>query len=249
MNNNRRKSIAGVAFLFFCTMTLAQTSVPKFEIGAGVSSFIYQGDLTPNRFGSYETMRWGFNLQGSMIISRSFLLRTNLAIGGLRGDDAKYENPEFRKQRSFNFQTPVVEVSQLIVLNPLGKNYANKGFSPYLFGGVGLSFLKINRDWSNFNATYFGDGSDLSGRIAIDAAHSLPKIIPVVPLGVGIRYGLSSAIALSAESSYRLVFTDYLDGFSQAANSARNDHFQTITIGGIYRPGNKSKLNCPVVRY
>ena len=96
MNNNRRKSIAGVAFLFFCTMTLAQTSVPKFEIGAGVSSFIYQGDLTPNRFGSYETMRWGFNLQGSMIISRSFLLRTNLAIGRLRGDDAKYENPEFR---------------------------------------------------------------------------------------------------------------------------------------------------------
>lgn len=251
MNNSRRKIVVGFVFLALGSITKGQNPDPKFEIGAGISSFIYQGDLTPNRFGSVETMRFGINLQGSIIVSRSFLLRTNLAIGGLRGDDATYNNPEFRKQRNFNFRTPVTELSQMVVWNPLSSNYSNRGFSPYLFGGVGVSFLKIKRDRSNLNAAYFGDQSDILQRIALDEAHSLPVIIPVIPLGLGMRLGLSPLIDITAESSYRLVFTDYLDGFSQAANPARNDHFQTITLGAIYRMGNmnKNKLGCPVIAY
>ena len=251
MNNSQRKIIAGSVFLALGLITNGQTPDSKFEIGAGISSFLYQGDLTPNRFGSVETMRFGINLQGSIILSRSFLMRTNLAIGSLRGDDAKYNNPEFRKQRNFNFRTPIVELSQLVVWNPLSSNYSDRGFSPYLFGGVGVSFLKIRRDRSNLNGAYFGDQSDILQRIAADEEHALPALIPVIPLGAGIRFGLSPAIAITAESSYRLVFTDYLDGFSQAANPARNDHYQTITLGAIYRMGNKNKnkLGCPVIAY
>ena len=227
----------------------AQVNVAKYEIGIAAAGFIYQGDLTPNRFGSFETMRFGINVHGSRIMSRSFLVRANISIGGLKGDDGIYDNPEFRKQRNFNFRSPVTELSLLLVWSPLATNYADRGFSPYLFGGPGLSLVNIKRDWSNFNAAYFGDGSDLPDRIAADAAQSLPRLTPVIPLGVGVRYGLTQRIAINVETSYRLTFTDYLDGFSQAANPAKKDHYQTISIGAIYRIGKKNMLDCPVVRY
>jgi len=227
----------------------AQSNFIKYELGAGLNSFIYQGDLAPSRFGSYKTMQFGINLSGSRIINRLFMVRLNVAIGGLKGDESKFDSPDYRKHRNFNFSTPVLELAPMLVYNLFGKNYAEKGLSPYIFGGAGISLLKIKRDWSNYDAAFFGDGSDISARIAIDAAHSVPGIMPVIPFGVGIRYSLSPTIALTAESSYRLTFTDYLDGFSQAANPAINDHYQLITVGAIYRLGNTNTLSCPALKY
>jgi hypothetical protein len=224
-------------------------SPPRWEIGAGLSAFTYQGDLTPSRLGSFRTTKPGISLYLARIMSPSLAWRTHLTIGGLKGDDAKYDNPEYRKQRAFNFRTPVIELSQQVVWNPLRRNYKDKGISPYLFGGAGLSFLRIRRDWSNYNAVYFDEVSDVSARLAEDASHSLPKIIPVIPLGLGIRYGISSRLAVSAETAYRLVFTDYLDGFSQAANPKLNDHYHTVSVGVIYRVGKNNSLDCPPVRY
>lgn len=244
-----KKILTGIVFLIFCTISNAQKNSSRIEIGAALSSFIYQGDLTPDKLGSYQTIRWGINLQGSIIINNYFLLRTNLAMGGLNGDEAKYKNPEFRKQRAFYFTTPVFELSQLLVWNPWSTNFAGKGLSAYLLGGVGLSFLKIKRDWSNFNAAYYGNNADMSDRIAIDSSHSLPNILPVFPIGIGFRYAISSSILLNAESSFRLISTDYLDGFSKAANADRADRYQTIILGVIYRFGNKDMLGCPVVNF
>lgn len=232
-----------------CHTSNAQLMVPKFEVGAGISTNIYQGDLTPNKFGSYETMRLGFQLHGSLILSASFLARTNLAIGGLRGDDAAYDNPEFRKQRNFNFRSPLIELSEQVVWNPLRTNYKNTGFSPYLMAGLGVSFLNIKSDASNFNPEYFQEGAEILQNIAADQEHGTPSVIPVVPIGAGIRYGFSPALAVYAESSYRLMFTDYLDGFSKATNPDHYDHYQTISIGIIFRPGAKGKLACPAVNH
>lgn len=240
-----------IAAVIICTSLTAgaQGKINKFEIGVSPAIFIYQGDLTPEQLGSFKTMRLGIILHGSKILNAAFSLRTNLAIGGLKGDDAKYNNPEYRKQRNFNFRTPVAEISELVVWNPLGKNYSEKGFSPYFFGGAGISLLKIKRDWSNFNAAYFGDGSDISAGLAADGSHKLPKLIPVIPAGAGVRYELSQRFAVNAETAYRFVFTDYLDGFSKAANPDRNDHYHTTSVGAIYKIGAKNKLGCPVMKY
>ncbi len=248
MNFRLKIFLSVFVFINSCVISAAQKKNAGIEIGAAVSSFIYLGDLTPNKIGSFQTIRGGINLQGSIIINNYFLFRTNLAIGGLKGDDAKYENPIFRKQRAFNFNTPVLEMSQLLVWNPAGNNFTGKGFSTYLLGGVGVSFFKIKRDWSNFNAAYYGSSSDLPNRIAIDSVHFLPAITPVFPIGIGFRYALSTSILLNGEYSYRLLFTDYLDGFSQAANADRGDRYLTISIGIIYRLGNKNRLGCPVIK-
>lgn len=246
---NSLKTIISILFTTSSLLLQAQGNRPTHEIGIAAAGFIYQGDLTPRQFGSFETMRLGIAIHGSKIIDRFLLVKGNIIIGGLRGDDAKYDNPEFRKQRNFNFRTPLTELSLLLTWNPLGTNYNDKGFSPYVFAGGGIGLLRIKRDWSNFNAAYFGDGSELPGQIAADAEHSLPGITPVIPVGAGMRYGLSTRIVIHAETSYRLMFTDYLDGFSQAANPDKRDHYQTISIGTIYRIGKKDMLACPVMRY
>ncbi|HEX7844428.1 MAG TPA: DUF6089 family protein [Chitinophagaceae bacterium] len=225
----------------------AQSNVAKYEIGISLSSFLYQGDLTPEKLGASKTMRLGVNLFGTRILSSSVSLRTNLSIGGLRGDDSKYDNPEFRQQRNFKFRSRLFELSQYIVWNPLKKNYDDKGFYPYFFTGAGLGFVKIKRDWSEYNAEYF-ISNDVTARLAEDSAHSLPKVVPFIPLGAGLRLNVSSRWAINVESTYRFLFTDYLDGFSKAANPDKNDKYHSLSIGAIYRIGKRSTLSCPTVR-
>lgn len=230
--------------------TYAQTDKPKYEFGANLGFLVYQGDLTPEQLGSFKTQKLSFGLHASKILSPSFSVRANLAFGKLKGDDARYDNPEFRKQRNFNFTSPLTELTGQLVWNVTGKNYADKGFSPYLFAGAGISFLKIKRDWSNINTTYFdAESSEIWAGLAADSAHKLPRMIPVFPVGAGVKYFLTPNWGLNAETSYRIATTDYLDGFSQSANPGKKDNYFGYSIGVIYRTGNKNKLGCPVIKY
>ncbi len=227
----------------------SQTNNPKFQFGAGAGAFIYQGDLAPSSLGSYKTIKPVINLFAAKFFSPFLSLRANLAFGGLKGDDAKYNDPAYRQHRNFNFRTPVAEIAGIAEWNVLGRNYINKGFSPYLFAGLGVSFMKIKRDWTNLDTEYFSAESAMMEGLAEDAQRSLPKVLPVLPVGIGARYYLSDKIGISAETSYRLSSTDYLDGFSRSANPSKQDHYYSHTIGVVYRLGKKNSWDCPVVRY
>ena len=241
----RQLLVAVIVCLLPTRFLRAQLNHTTYEAGMGFSSFVYQGDLTPMRFGAFNTMRFGANLFASKLLSPSFAARVNLAVGGLRGDESTYSTPEYRQQRNFRFRSPVTELSVQAVWNPLGTNFEDRGFSPYFFAGAGLAFVHVKRDYSDYNADYFDPVSDLSAKLALDAAHKPPRVLPVAPIGGGIRYNFNARWAVNAESSYRLTGSDYLDGFSEAANPNRNDHYHTITIGVIYRIGKKNLLACP----
>ena len=133
-------------------LAASQPGFSKFEIGINAGVFVYQGDLTPSEFGSYNTLQPGLNFFLNKIVSPLFSLRTNLALGGLKGDDAKYSAPSYRQQRNFNFKSPSFEVSELLVADLFKNNISRplSGLSPYLFAGIGLSLLNITRDWSRF---------------------------------------------------------------------------------------------------
>jgi hypothetical protein len=224
-----------------------QFNVPRWQLGAGLGTFVYMGDLTPNALGSYRTLRPALNLFVSRLLNPSFAWRINLGWGSLRGDDGKYSQPAYRQQRNFNFSTPLFELSALGEWNVLGRNDVSRGVAPYVFAGVGYSFLHIKRDWSRMNTEYFGE--DVFAGLAIDAQHKPPRGLPVIPVGIGTRYYINDRFGLSAEASYRIMSTDYLDGFSRAANPGENDHFGIYSLGAVYRIGKKDRLACPVVRY
>jgi hypothetical protein len=244
MNTFLRKGL-GLALLFFIgnNKSHAQVDWSKIEIGLTGGIFVYQGDLTPSQFGSYRTMRPTVNLFVNRILNPSFSLRTSLFYGGLSGNDAAYQNPEWRQQRSLLFTAKNFELSELLVWNAWS---TDRKLVPYLFGGIGLSFLNIERDWSNFNGEFF-TSEDLSSRLAEDLAHETPVLIPIVPVGAGIQYSLNKKLSLIAETAYRFTRTDYLDGFSKAGNPRLYDHYQSHTIGILYKPGKKSPLNCPTI--
>lgn len=245
-----KATLVASSFLCINNIATAQTDNPKYEFGLNLGFLVYQGDLTPEKFGSFKTQRLSFGLHTSKIINPSFSVRANLALGKLKGDDALYSSPAYRQQRNFNFTTPVTELTAQLVWNVAGRNYADKGFSPYLFAGAGFSFLKIKRDWSTINTTYFvPETSEVWAGLAADSAHKLPKVLPVIPVGAGVKYFITPNWAVTAETSYRLSSTDYLDGFSQAANPKKKDNYLNYSIGLLYRTGKKNRLGCPVMRY
>lgn len=231
-------------------VSFSQWNVPKYEWGLGLGMLVYQGDLTPRQLGAFETQKFSLGLTASRLFSPSFSVRAQLLFGKLKGDDAKYDNPEYRQERNFLFTSPVTEFSGQLVWNLTGSFYRDKGFSPYLFAGAGFSLIRVRRDWSRMNTAYFTpETAEIWTGLAADSAHSLPRMIPVVPLGGGVRYFFSSRWGLNAEATYRVATTDYLDGFSQSANPDKKDNYLGYSLGLIYRSGKKNTLDCPRVRY
>lgn len=250
------KVISGKAIIVFLlavsyySAAQAQINVPKHEIGFGVGMFVYQGDLTPEKMGAFKTPGFAINLFYNRILSRSFSLRTNLAHGRLMADDGNYDNPFWRTQRNFRFTARNTEISELLVWNILGNNYGDRQIiSPYIFGGAGFSSLSISRDWRRTNLDYFSNDPKITVGLPADTLHALPTTIPVIPIGAGIRYSISDKLSLMAEGSYRITFTDYLDGFSQAANPKQNDYYMNFSIGLIYTFGKTNSLACPTMKY
>ncbi len=242
---------ATVLILLTVSTVFANAQTSLYQVGIGVGAYIYQGDLTPTRIGSLATMKPGINLYGSRLLTSSLSARLQLSIARLKGDDAKYSHPEYRQQRNFNFTTPLVEAAASIVWNPLRSNFDGiraPRLTPYLSAGVGLSWVRINRDYSNFNPAYFGSESWVVAGLNTDIAHRTPRLLPVIPVGAGLQYELTPQWSLTADASYRFTFSDYLDGFSQAANPALKDRYFSTSIGIQYKIGSDRGIKCPVVR-
>ena len=239
-------------FAFSCVNANSQSSlIPRYEIGVHLGSFIYQGDLTPNELGAFNTMKPGFGISATRNINSLYAVRFQLLRGSLKGDDSKYDDPAWRQQRNFNFKTPVTELSALLVRNVIGLIPNEAGiinFSPYIFGGISYSFLKIKRDWSQFDYSHFAGETAVINGLNEDINHKIPKGIFSLPIGFGVRYGITEKLSFSLEATYRILDTDYLDGFSQAANPDKNDHYHTIMAGLIYSFGKRNRFDCPVIK-
>mgnify|MGYP000935944430 CR=1 FL=1 len=244
--------LALAGFVFFASSkAYSQLNLSKWQVGANVGAFIYQGDLTPSPIGSYRTASPGFGLHISRVLSPSFLARTNFQRANLKGDDAVYASPSWRRDRNFMFSTPVTEISELLVWNIFRntQNQQDRKFSPYVFAGAGVSLLRVNRDYSRMNKAIFTSESQVISGLAVDMAHRTPRALLVLPVGAGVEYNLSPHISLTAETSFRYTFTDYLDGFSQSANPKRKDYYHSHTIGLIYKFQKKNQWDCPAMRY
>ena len=246
------QSVALVIVLFIAGIPTshAQKDLSKWQLGAGGGIFVYLGDLTPEDMGSYKTVNPVFNFYISRIFNPYLLLRTNLALGKISGNDALYNDPVWRKERNYNFSSTVREISELLVWNMKGNNNNELGqrFSPYMFVGLGASLLTINRDFSKFNSHYFASSSGVINGLAADINHTPPNAIVVVPLGLGMEYYLTPKFSLTAETNFRYTLTDYVDGFSYGANPDKNDYYQSHTIGLLYRFGKGNKLDCPIIK-
>ena len=249
---NNKISILSVSLLSFFLASsncFAQSNLSNWQFGASGGVFVYQGQLAPSALGSYKTLKPSINLYFSRILTPSFSLRSNLALGALKGDESRYSEPAYRKERNLAFHTPIAEVSELVVWNMFGNSGDEIGnrISPYVFAGVGLSFINVTRS-SNINKIYFAAEPEVLAGLAADYRVAPPKALFVVPFGGGIEYFLSPKVSLTLETNFRFTQTDYLDGFSRVAGRKARDFYQSHTIGFVYKFGKDNKLGCPVFK-
>jgi hypothetical protein len=228
----------------------AQVDISKWQIGINGGVFVYLGDLTPSAAGSFKTLKPTGTLYISRVLTPSFILRTNLVYGLLAGNESKYSKPAYRRQRNLSFSSSVKEVSELLVWNMYSNNNneIGKRFSPYLFAGAGISFLNINRS-SNLNKAFFVNEPRIETGLAADLVKVPPSVILVLPVGVGVEYYLFTKVSLTAETDFRYTFTDYVDGFSLAANPEKNDFYQSYTLGLVFKFTKRDNVDCPVLKY
>ena len=257
-----------VLFICICFLNLVAFSQEKGknEFGIHVGGLFYQGDLAPKFVGSFKTAKAVGGIFYNRILSPYWSVRANLDFGGLKGDDAKNDKPDYMQKRNFNFSTPLTELSLLGVYNFFGNNLdgsMTQRLSPYVFAGGGVAFVDIKRDWSKIDSSMLHGGGNTLAGLMKDSAAEMPTSIAVIPMGAGVKYALSPRVALALEGTYRVTFTDYLDGFSYAANPEKKDSYYSLTIGAIFnfggssgsgygnggkfRKGGKSKTGCPTV--
>lgn len=245
----KRKTVAIALFLLFTAGKTYAQFYKDMSVGLNVGLYVYQGDLTPDPLGSFRTIKPGFSLFAKKPINHFLAARLHMSFASLQGNDSRYSKPEYRQQRNFYFFTPLMEFSGQLVWNIRGRNDDDYGIMPYLFTGAGVSFVRTRKDYSRMNTASFGESSDVYIGLVADNAHGTSPALLSVPVGVGAEYPLSEKFSVNMETSYRFIFTDYLDGFSQSANPKLKDHYHSTSVGLIYKFGNKIKgVGCPVVK-
>jgi len=232
------------------TMVRGQIStLPKWEFGLSAGPSIYQGDLAPSLTGSFKLASLGGALSASRLLNRFFSLRTGLTLGELRGDDRKYGNQAWRQARALTFRTTTFEVAETVVYDIFGNHDNHMRFSPYVFAGIGYSFLTVRRDASRFDSAYFvtAQGGRIINGLKADLARNPPRGVWVLPVGIGLRYALTPAWAVNLEANYRFSETDYLDGYSRVGNDGKNDHYYSIMLGVLFKILPSREMKCPQV--
>ncbi|UAY52568.1 DUF6089 family protein [Ferruginibacter albus] len=248
------------AKIFFTIMVISAFTIKanaqlakNLSVGLDAGAYVYQGDLVPAGFGALNSSSLGISLYAQKPFSNYLSVRLQFAAARLQANESKYNTPAYRQQRNFSFTTPLKEISGLLVWNIAGSNYTNFGIQPYIFTGIGVSFINTTADSSRINRDYFKN-SNIDTLLAADKAHGTPGSLPVIPLGIGVDIPISERLALNAEANYRFAFTDYIDGFSRSANPNLDDHYYSLSVGLKYRftgggSSGKGAVDCPKYLY
>ena len=154
-----------VASICFLMIPAGQNVVAqKIEIGAGLGGFNYKGDLSPNFH--FKFFKPGGSLFFRYNPGKALSLRAEIAAGLIGADDSKSKDP-FQEVRNMSFRTRIIEGSAVAEYNFL--DYQERKFAvnwtPYVFGGVGLSSFRPNIKTSDYKTSSL-----------------------VLPYGVGIKY-------------------------------------------------------------
>jgi outer membrane protein OmpA-like peptidoglycan-associated protein len=226
----------------------------------------YLGDLVASRYPTTKAIDPVAGLFLRRNLGEAWSLRLQGTYVRLSGDDTYFSN---NQQRGFSFTTQMGELAVLGEWDLRGhrrfdQGHLRKTLSPYLFGGVGLSFFQPT---TNFNENQNTEGG-FAQLIASDRSQSYPAATPVLPFGAGLRYDLSQRVTLGLEAGLRYTFgADLLDGVSASANPDDSDWygFGGLTLAfrfGYYKdtdadrvldrfdacptiPGEKSLAGCP----
>ena len=147
----------------------------------------------------------------------------------------------WRPESHLNFKTTAHDLSLLVEFNFFdyytGKN--DKGFSPYLFGGVSGLLYRVQPFTGDetIDALYLnGLGQDEQYDVFTADPHKegTPYMSMSIPFGLGCKISISEHLATTVEWRMHYTFTDYFDGV-RGDYTAINDHVKVEdSQGALY---------------
>ena len=201
-----------VIFIFIYLLFLVNVFSQAFHLDAGVGAVTYNGDLQlrkfkPNTFQPAFTVGLGYRLTDHIGIN------ANILYGKLKGDDKKANKPQLIA-RNLNFTSSLFEGNILVEYN-LFSTDNQPLINPFFYAGVGAFHYNPYTFDSAGNKVFLQPlGTEGQGlpQYPDRKAYSLNQFN--VPFGGGIRYRVNDQVSISAEASFRILFTDYLDDVS-----------------------------------
>lgn len=230
--------------LFFLLPLLLPAQTYPWEVGGGVYITSYQGDLHTPEFnlGRYN-VKQAVALHLRRNVSNIIILRLNALIGQLAGDDSSFDEPAWRKIRDISFTSPLAEFTALGEFYPFGmfrylKDGERRRAAPYLMLGIGTGYTNPKVDWNDEN----GNGEIDPVAAQFDRAMKINRFNIVMPMGLGLRFALSTRTTLGLEAALRPTFSDYVDGVSKVGNPNESDWYFTGGLTFSYAFGKRQQL-------
>jgi hypothetical protein len=182
---------------------------------AGLGSSTYFGELANEGqiFNGTPNVHAGLQYY----FTRKIGMRVEAAWFQLSGTDSKATPESARQPRNLSFFENNFEMSAVGIFNlfPQGRSfYQRPQFNIYGFGGIGLLYFNPTTEYQGKKyvlAPYHTELVDYS------------RVVPVIPLGIGMRFKIGPFMNLSVEGGFRKTFTDYLDDVSTVHHDA--SHF------------------------
>lgn len=219
----------------FLKLTLIALFLPVFmvaqktEVGLSLGLSTYQGDLVEPSF-SYKDASFSVGGLLKHHLNTKLALRAGLNFGKIQGDDANFDEKE---NRGYSFESNIINFHVGGEYTFLAKPRYDDGgtfqktISPYIF--VALGFV-------NSDVTVPSNIQRTPEEVDASSFHFS------LPVGLGLKADLSERITLGIEATLHATFTDYLDGFSESANSDEDDWYFFSGATLTYRLG-KASMN------
>lgn len=213
VKSNMKKLLILLSF-FASTSTYSQSFYRKKEVDPwsvtiGVGPTQYFGELYS--FWKYKDgiqPGWHANLGINYVFASHFKARLEGTYYKIIGSDPPSDPRANRSPRNLSFRATNMEAAALIeyYLYPVDVNASRRNtLNPYLFAGVGIS---TNNPKAELNGTWV----DLRPLQLENNPYNSTVI--VFPLGIGLKYKLSTRLDLKVEGNYRFTLTDYMDDIS-----------------------------------
>lgn len=219
--------VAGLFLLLVGFSAQAQRS----ELGFGIGTFTYTGDLAPTY--RLSNSRPAFTVLFRSNISKVISLRTSITAGKLGASEIPLDKFAARRNQSFNIF--LFEASAGAEYHFLDWRDSKKPmrYTPYLFAGVGLFSISGN---GNKPAPY-------------------SNVQMAIPFGGGFKYILNPKWYAAFEIGIRKTFFDYLDNVSGGDQTTKNyaygnpNDFDNYFFVGITLTRTFYDIPCPTNPY
>jgi hypothetical protein len=238
-----------VISLVYPATTRAQVwKMKRYEAIVGIGTSNYFGDIGgysrgENALGlkdiSIASTRPSIYLGARYKVYEVIAVKLNLIVAFLSGSDEGKQNDARNLKFSATIFEPSLQVEysflkekgsqSYLMMKGKGVTSFRSSISSYVFLGIGGGFFwpKAKENLTNFDLDY-------------------NKATLVVPMGLGLKYGLNTNWSIGFELGGRLTTTDYLDGYTSSYSDA-NDIYYFGVINLVYKI-RTSRTGWPVFR-